>query len=445
MRKLKTNKSNKCVLVRDKLFVNGIPYKFETGMPENPRPNEHYEEKSQPFSETWLNRSVTSEDLVLHSYHKPERKDRDGDSHGGVILYVRENIHYLRRSDLEINRLECLWVEIVLCNNKNILFGVFYRPPSSDTIYNNLIEGSIGLAIDTNISDIIITGDFNYNALCPTPHRNILSITQQFNLEQLIEEPTHFTEHSTSILDLIFVTNRNNILLSGVGEHFLEQDQRYHVPIFGLLKFNKLKQKCFDRLIWEYDRGDYDSLRAEIDNFNWNSCIDPDINIYASNIISQITVISKHNIPNKNITIRPSDVPWMNNNIRKNIRKRKRIYRKAKRTNSPNHWHKFRQVRNETVLLIREAKSQYLIKLSDKLKNGSFSLKDWWTTLKSFISRTNNNVIPPLYNSNTRQTTSSDFEKANLLNDYFQEQTYIDDENIEIPNPGPTNSTTILN
>ncbi|XP_053400774.1 uncharacterized protein LOC128557424 [Mercenaria mercenaria] len=34
---------------------------------------------------------------------------------------------------------------------------------NSDTIYNNLIEDYIGLAIDTNISDIIITGDFNYN------------------------------------------------------------------------------------------------------------------------------------------------------------------------------------------------------------------------------------------------------------------------------------------
>ena len=40
------------------------------------------------FSESWLNASVPDEDLPFHFYHKPERKDRVGDSHGGVILYV---------------------------------------------------------------------------------------------------------------------------------------------------------------------------------------------------------------------------------------------------------------------------------------------------------------------------------------------------------------------
>ena len=38
------------------------------------------------FTETWLNPSVDSDDLSLISYNKPERKDRTGDSHGGVML-----------------------------------------------------------------------------------------------------------------------------------------------------------------------------------------------------------------------------------------------------------------------------------------------------------------------------------------------------------------------
>ena len=124
------------------------------------------------------------------------------------------------------------------------------------------MEDSISIAVDSNISDIIITGDFNYNAMNPNGNRKIRTITQQFNLHQLIEEPTHFTENSESLIDLIFVSNKNNILQSGVGEHFLEQEQRYHVPIFGLLKFRKPKQSCFDRHIWEYSRGDYVKLRA---------------------------------------------------------------------------------------------------------------------------------------------------------------------------------------
>ena len=40
------------------------------------------------FYETWLNHSVDTEDFFLES------KDRGCDSHGGVIIYVKEGIYY---------------------------------------------------------------------------------------------------------------------------------------------------------------------------------------------------------------------------------------------------------------------------------------------------------------------------------------------------------------
>ena len=57
------------------------------------------------FTETWLNPSVTTSDLTFDSYKIPERKDGSGDSHGGVILYVKNNIHYTRRHDLSIDKM----------------------------------------------------------------------------------------------------------------------------------------------------------------------------------------------------------------------------------------------------------------------------------------------------------------------------------------------------
>jgi hypothetical protein len=73
---------------------------------------------------------------------------------------------------------------------------------------------------------------------------------------------------------MIFVTNKENILHSGVGEHFLDQDSRYHIPIYCFLKFKKYKQKPFQRFIWEYKRGDYEKLRNDIQTTNWNNCFD---------------------------------------------------------------------------------------------------------------------------------------------------------------------------
>ncbi|XP_060568897.1 uncharacterized protein LOC132727429, partial [Ruditapes philippinarum] len=331
--------------------------------------------------------------------------------------------------DLELNRLECIWIELILCNNRHILFSIFYRPPNSDVIYNNLIEDSIGLAIDTNIPDIIITGDFNLNVNCYSSNRKITSITQQFNLEQLIDEPTHYTEHSNSLIDLILVSNKSNVIHSGVGDHFLEQELRYHVPIFGFLKFRKPRQMCFDRIVWEYEHADYEALREDINTYTWENCFDADVNIYANNVINQIQTIAKNNIPNKLIKVRPLDVPWMTNSIRVNIRKRKRLYKKARMTNSQYYWQRFKSIRNETILLIREAKSNYFCKLSNKLKNESLSSKDWWKTLKSFISSTNNSSIPPLTDPLNRNIVYSNNDKANLLNNFFVEQMSINDEN----------------
>ena len=66
--------------------------------------------------------------------------------------------------DLEINGIECIWIEVVI-NKKSLLLGLFCRPPNdSADVYSN-IEEYISLAVDTGTSDIIISGDFNFNVL----------------------------------------------------------------------------------------------------------------------------------------------------------------------------------------------------------------------------------------------------------------------------------------
>ena len=111
------------------------------------------------FTETWLNPNIVSDDISLISYHHPGRKDRVADSHRGVIVYIKYSIHYKRHRVLELNGVECIWVELTL-RQKHVLFGVFYRPPSADALYFSSIEYSIHLALDTDVNDIILTSDF---------------------------------------------------------------------------------------------------------------------------------------------------------------------------------------------------------------------------------------------------------------------------------------------
>ena len=48
------------------------------------------------------------------------RRDRVGDNHGGICMYVKQNIFSRRRQDLELPNIECVLVEIS-AHNKNIL------------------------------------------------------------------------------------------------------------------------------------------------------------------------------------------------------------------------------------------------------------------------------------------------------------------------------------
>ena len=168
------------------------------------------------------------------------------------VLYVKDYLYYRRRDDLELRGIENIWIEIVI-KNKRILFGLFYRPPSSDSVYYSTIEDSIHLAIDTGINDNVVTEDFNYNMLNIQSFRKITSWCEQFSLTQVITDPTNYTETSSSLIDLILVSNKAHIISSGVDDPFLHQDIRFHCPVFGILNFSKPKRKSFTGRIWHYE------------------------------------------------------------------------------------------------------------------------------------------------------------------------------------------------
>ena len=105
-----------------------------------------------------------------------------------------------------------------------------------------------------------MTSDFKLDILKDNSSRKVKDKCQQFNFEQIINEPTHFTENSSSLIDLILTSNRNTILLSGVGKPFLEHNIRYHCPVFCILTFSKPSAPLYKRRVYVYDRGNYQAF-----------------------------------------------------------------------------------------------------------------------------------------------------------------------------------------
>ena len=100
--------------------------------------------------------------------------------------------------------------------------------------------------------------------------------------------------------------------------------------------------------------------------------------------------------------------------------------------NTSHTWNKFKKVNNKVIECLRKSKQQYFIPLSDKLNSENLSSKDWWPILKSFISPSSNFTIPTLEKDGLIYTDETD--KANVLNDFFCDQTLLDDQHAQIPN-----------
>jgi len=334
------------------------------------------------FTESWLKPVDDNEELLIPDFKEPFRTDRQTRSGGGVIVYIRNNVNCVRRLDLEVNDIECVWLELRFKNYK-VLDGTFYIPPSSsDAVWNNFSH-SIELAINCNFNQLIMVGDFNDNQLNQSNLR-MSNVLTQFSLHQLITTPTYFTEHSSTLLDLIITDNANGVVYSEVGPSLLDQ-VRYHCPTLGLLNIEKQSPKPFKRKVYLYDRGDYNAYREKLINVDWDVLFDNndnDIDSLTSSITDVILNAAADTIPNKIVTIRKSDPPWITSYIRKNIRKKNRLHKKAKKSNTAYKWEKFRKQRNKCVDIIRTARDTYYNDLSDKIISEKPGSKNFWTLIK---------------------------------------------------------------
>ena len=73
-----------------------------------------------------------------------------------------------------------------------------------------------------------------------------------------------------------------------------------------------------------YDRGDYETYRTNIKNTQWKIFYDPrdTIEKITSNITDKILEIASQTIPNRKITGRNNELPWITTEIKKAMRKK---------------------------------------------------------------------------------------------------------------------------
>ncbi len=117
-------------------------------------------------------------------------------------------------------------------------------------------------------------------------------------------------------------------------------------------------------------------------------------------VSDKIKSAASESIPNKVALIRPADQTWINGYIRKLIRKRKRLYRKAKRSNSDTSWSNFKKQRNIVVSEIKKAKTEYHDNLQRKLYINHPDPKLFWKISKQLLNLNSTRRSLPTLRSN---------------------------------------------
>ena len=267
-------------------------------------------------------------------------------------------------------------------------------------------------------------------------------LTSQFGLSQIIKEPTHILENSSSCIDLIFTTQPNMVLESGV-HHSLHQNC-HHQIIFAKFNLKVYYPPPYERTIFHYSQANVDHIQQAINLFDWeNVFLNTDVNAEVFIFSNTVLNILNNYIPHETKICDDRDPPWMTTKIKEFISQKNKLYSRIKKSNNGVLSKQLLQsLQQHLSKSIENAKKKYFFRISEKLNNPKTSIKCYWSLIKTLLNGKKVPCIPPVYDNNRYVT---DFkEKCQLFNSYFSEQCTLFKNISTLPNTYSKHTNNIL-
>ena len=393
---------------------------------------------------------ATAEFLSPDAGYTTYRKDRNA-SGGGVLISVKSAFPS-ELIDLKEVQDEILWVKINLNKRKNIFAGVFYRQPNSNTDQLESLAKSLEIISEHTKNNpnntILLGGDFNCKDIdwdnCivisgrdqTAARTRLLEILAEFSLSQHQREPTRLDK----ILDLI-ITNAPGLVkdmstIPGISDHA--------IPVADCA-IRAVPNRKSPRQVFNFRKAKWEDIKADLKTFkelflaqcdarsvedNWNE--------FRKALLSAMNT----HIPSRTVKGRQK-LPWWNQKLKRLIRRKQRLFNKAKKAGSPSSWSKFRQAQKDTHKALSEARWNYVNKaLQEGLENNNN--KPFWQYVKA--RRQDSVGVAPLKEDGILYTDNS--EKADILNRQFQ-RVFTKENEAPMPNlvgaPYPTCGALVVN
>ena len=390
--------------------------------------------------ESWLNDNIFNGEVFPDNY-EVIRKDRTTTRGGGVFILYRNDLILTHRPDFDTD-CEVLWAQLQMKGSKSLFVGSFYRPPSDKDYSMDQFNKSITKVVSKSKSaNILVAGDFNLGDIDWTSNsvkkyankgplcRKLLDISNDYCLSQMVTDPTHRTEDTENILDLVFTSNPTAV------------EDVIHMPGLGICKHDTLmtqlnlqpqKARSPPRKIHMYKKLDSEAFVASAEKLQ--------ADFFSSNIIAKgvekswlffrrgLQKIIDSHIPTKKV--RPSrDLPWMTRALKSQIRRKCRWFKKAKKVKSSRVWDKYKAVQKETRQKIRKAYQDYME--NTLAPNMEENPKIFWRFIKAL--KRDSGGIATLRDQG--QLISDSHGKAEILNHYFK-SVFTKEDTTHAPNKG---------
>jgi hypothetical protein len=370
-------------------------------------------------------KSSDASDIQLDNYDRflPERT---GDR--GVVIYAHSSLRAVRIDEFDdANFNESLWCAIRLANNDSLLVGCVYRSPNSAEGNNDKLITLMNKVCSASYSHILVLGDFNYKEIKwkdnvvdkaedSSVYRFYECVQDNYLTQHVDEDTRHRGGQKPSLLDLVFTNEENMIDSDNISYDFPLGNSDHCILLMDYNCYTIDNTSCAPR--YKYYKGNYSELQSDLAKEDWDTLLSSrEVEINWQAFKSILTKHMDNHIPvtsgraRRNAT--QSSPLWMNKDISAVIAKKRRAWKRYNHSRAYKDYDKYKLVRNECRITVRQAKLEYEKKIA---LEASTDNKSFWKYIQSKTkTRTG---VGDLYKPNGDLTVGEE-EKVNVLNDFF--------------------------
>ena len=339
---------------------------------------------------------------------------------GGTGLYIKDNIKFIRRPDLEFssNGLETCFVELPRAKQKSVIIGCIYRHPHNDResfleIMRQKLEYLNSQGFEAYISGDININFFSYNTDRQTS--DYLDMLLNLGYMPMITKATRITNHSATLIDHIYTNSPEKVIKSGI----CLADISDHLPCFCTVS-TKLPAFIHERYYRDFSHFDKDLFEIDLANIDFYNLVQgEDVNVNMNNIANALQEITNKHAPIRQVTNskkRQLKKPWISNGILNSIKRKQKLFKSHFLSHDPAKVKFYKAFNNKLNKIKQIAKQNYF---TDQFNINKDNIKTTWKLIGMIINRKRkaNPVINKLLYNNKCYTDKLSI--CEQLNAYF--------------------------